>query len=257
MHPSAILSTALLLALASALPLNINLGAYSPALVVGDGAIEFEGGEAAEGIAARTSPTAQQKQTQTHPQPPNTRLNTRRLLQPRIPYHPLLHRRLDFPTEDETTTTTSSDSDSDDPVLPSITLPVPVPPDPDPDPDAKVKRAQLKRQANDGLSGFDRALQFAEVALTSGPDIQLGTGGHGAGVGMIIDNGGDGQGASESVVVPFPTAGGGGQPSPAPAPAPPAAGGGGGAGGLAPPLAPGGGQIASGGQGVVVVGRPG
>jgi hypothetical protein len=27
------------------IPLNINLGAYSPALVVGDGAISFEGGE--------------------------------------------------------------------------------------------------------------------------------------------------------------------------------------------------------------------
>lgn len=30
---------------ARALPLNINLGAYSPALVVGDGALTFEGGE--------------------------------------------------------------------------------------------------------------------------------------------------------------------------------------------------------------------
>ena len=35
--------------LANSLPLNINLGAYSPALVVGDGAISFEG--AAEGGA--------------------------------------------------------------------------------------------------------------------------------------------------------------------------------------------------------------
>ena len=45
MHFQSILSTAALIALASALPLNINLGAYSPAIVVGDGAIEFEGGE--------------------------------------------------------------------------------------------------------------------------------------------------------------------------------------------------------------------
>ncbi|KAI0541777.1 hypothetical protein GGR58DRAFT_497672 [Xylaria digitata] len=40
---------------AVAAPLNINLGAYSPALVVGDGAIGFRGGEgeaAAEGAAA-------------------------------------------------------------------------------------------------------------------------------------------------------------------------------------------------------------
>ncbi|KAI1372995.1 hypothetical protein F4677DRAFT_448819 [Hypoxylon crocopeplum] len=42
-------------ALAAAAPLNINLGAYSPALVVGDGAIGFTGGEgeaATEGAAA-------------------------------------------------------------------------------------------------------------------------------------------------------------------------------------------------------------
>ncbi|KAI1120510.1 hypothetical protein F5Y10DRAFT_272982 [Nemania abortiva] len=41
-------------AVAVAAPLNINLGAYSPALVVGDGAIGFGGAEgeaAAEGAA--------------------------------------------------------------------------------------------------------------------------------------------------------------------------------------------------------------
>lgn len=38
------------------------------------------------------------------------------------------------------------------------------------------------------LAGFDRALRFAEVALTKGPKIQMGTGEGGAGVGMIIDN---------------------------------------------------------------------
>ncbi|KAI2636296.1 hypothetical protein GGS26DRAFT_548415 [Hypomontagnella submonticulosa] len=44
-----------LMALVAAAPLNINLGAYSPALVVGDGAIGFhgeEGAAAAEGAAA-------------------------------------------------------------------------------------------------------------------------------------------------------------------------------------------------------------
>jgi len=38
------------------------------------------------------------------------------------------------------------------------------------------------------LAGFDRALKFAEVALTKGPDIQLGTGAEGSGVGIIVDN---------------------------------------------------------------------
>ena len=45
-----------LLTLTAALPLNINLGAYSPAIVVGDGAISFggaeEGAEGAEGTNA-------------------------------------------------------------------------------------------------------------------------------------------------------------------------------------------------------------
>jgi hypothetical protein len=48
MHPF----TLLFATAALALPLNINLGAYSPALVVGDGAISFEGAEAAEGAGA-------------------------------------------------------------------------------------------------------------------------------------------------------------------------------------------------------------
>lgn len=44
---------ALFAATATAAPLNINLGAYSPALVVGDGALTFEGAEGAkEGAAA-------------------------------------------------------------------------------------------------------------------------------------------------------------------------------------------------------------
>lgn len=37
---------------AAAAPLNINLGAYSPALVVGDGEISFGGAEGAAGAAA-------------------------------------------------------------------------------------------------------------------------------------------------------------------------------------------------------------
>ena len=40
----------------------------------------------------------------------------------------------------------------------------------------------LKRQ----LSGFDRALRYAEAALVKGPRIQMGGGQ--AGIGMIIDN---------------------------------------------------------------------
>lgn len=40
----------------------------------------------------------------------------------------------------------------------------------------------MKRQS----AGFDRALTFAEAALTKGPKVQLGTGA--AGVGILVDN---------------------------------------------------------------------
>lgn len=39
------------------------------------------------------------------------------------------------------------------------------------------------------LAGFDRALTFAEAALTKGPKVQLGTGKEGSGVGIIVENG--------------------------------------------------------------------
>lgn len=38
------------------------------------------------------------------------------------------------------------------------------------------------------LASFDRALKYAEAALTKGPVIQMGTGEGGAGVGLIVDN---------------------------------------------------------------------
>lgn len=54
--------------------------------------------------------------------------------------------------------------------------------------EAEVEKRQegglMKRQS----SGFDRALTFAEAALTKGPKVQLGTGEGGAGVGIIVDN---------------------------------------------------------------------
>lgn len=59
MQFSTLALTLLSLSFAAALPLNINLGAYSPALVVGDGALSF--GEATKTAAATTAqaPAAQ------------------------------------------------------------------------------------------------------------------------------------------------------------------------------------------------------
>ncbi|KAK1991876.1 hypothetical protein LX36DRAFT_715745 [Colletotrichum falcatum] len=128
---STLMTLALLAVGINAAPLNINMGAYSPALVVGDGAISFDGGAeagagegaaaggragagAAEGAAAAAGGAQRE-----------------------------LVRRQD-----------AGDS-------------------------SKVEKRQ---------SGFDRALQFAEVALTKGPDIELGTGEGGAGVGIKVNN---------------------------------------------------------------------
>ena len=62
MQPTTFISALPLFTLAAALPLNINLGAYSPALVVGDGAIELSGEEEEPrrrpATAAASSPTA-------------------------------------------------------------------------------------------------------------------------------------------------------------------------------------------------------
>ncbi|KAG4217384.1 hypothetical protein PC116_g34135 [Phytophthora cactorum] len=53
-------------------------------------------------------------------------------------------------------------------------------------------------RAKRDLAGFDRALTYAEAALTKGPLIQLGTGEGGAGVGIIVDNNGGTVGEGEA-----------------------------------------------------------
>lgn len=45
-----------------------------------------------------------------------------------------------------------------------------------------------EKVAKRDLAGFDRALTYAEAALVKGPKVQLGTGGEGSGVGIIVDN---------------------------------------------------------------------
>ena len=66
------------------------------------------------------------------------------------------------------------------------------------------RERETAKKAKRDLAGFDRALQYAEAGLTKGPDVQLGTGAHGAGVGIIVDNnqaGGAAQNAEAGVVV--------------------------------------------------------
>ncbi|KAK0715073.1 hypothetical protein B0H67DRAFT_233502 [Lasiosphaeris hirsuta] len=183
-YQKSILSFATLLAVASALPLNINLGAYSPALVVGDGAIEFEGQEveqivnALEGAAVNEASAAAPRAaapegvTQASAAPltilsdPNVSLAVpggAKLLEDREP------------------------------------APEPQP-EPSPEP-TTPEDAPAASKAKRDLAGFDRALQYAEAGLTKGPDVELGTGAHGAGVGIIVNNNQAGAAGSGVVVI--------------------------------------------------------
>ncbi|KAI3323002.1 hypothetical protein HD806DRAFT_535497 [Xylariaceae sp. AK1471] len=178
------IAVASFLASVNGLPLNINLGAYSPALVVGDGEISFGGGQdvtnllnALEGAAVNsaaanngaTNGAAQDVQTLEAPATPVTGENT------------------------------VAAQGGETPVATPDTTPVTA------DPNLQQQAAQISGLQGMGkeiapreepelpkvkrdLQGFDRALTFAEAALTKGPIIQLGTGEGGAGVGIIVDN---------------------------------------------------------------------
>ncbi|KAK7750255.1 hypothetical protein SLS62_007772 [Diatrype stigma] len=182
-----------LLANVGAVPLNINLGAYSPALVVGDGEISFGGGndvtelmntlEGAAVNAAAGSSSARQTDEVV---------------------------AADAGSEVNIAAVEDAATETQEETLPSVTE----------DPNLAEQAAQISAlqgiakekeieprdpsiteapKVKRDLAGFDRALQYAEAALTKGPVIQLGTGEGGSGVGIIVDNTGGqiGEGAAE------------------------------------------------------------
>ncbi|KAI0408222.1 hypothetical protein F4802DRAFT_594659 [Xylaria palmicola] len=180
------------LASVNGLPLNINLGAYSPALVVGDGEISFGGGQdvtsllnALEG-AAVTSAAANNGATNGAAQEVQA---------------------LDAPA-DPTPAESTVAAQGGETVIPTPEATPEVTPDVTTaaaDPNLQEQAAQISTLQGMGkeiapreepeqaktkrdLAGFDRALTYAEAALTKGPIIQLGTGEGGAGVGIIVDN---------------------------------------------------------------------
>ncbi|SPQ21860.1 50ab53b7-0d06-40d9-93bd-c9ba025eed2c [Thermothielavioides terrestris] len=152
--------------LAAALPLNINLGAYSPALVVGDGEISFGGAaNAAAGGNANTAAGGTVVAAAAATSAP-------------------------------TPVPTAAESAATDPVLAEQAQQI-----------ASLQGLgkAIAPRIGDGklgkrdLAGFNRALTFAEAALTKGPKVELGTGAEGSGVGIIVDHntvgGGQGDGA--------------------------------------------------------------
>ncbi|KAK4191418.1 hypothetical protein QBC35DRAFT_375780 [Podospora australis] len=144
--------------LVAALPLNINLGAYSPALVVGDGEISFGGKQdvsnlmnALEGAAVDAASGAAGS---SHP----------------LPAAPASE--VSSPTSVEAAAAPAAD-----PALSQQAAQI-----------AALQGMGKKQIAPRDLAGFDRALTYSEAALVKGPKVELGTGAEGAGVGIIVDN---------------------------------------------------------------------
>jgi hypothetical protein len=142
----------------NALPLNINLGAYSPALVVGDGEISFGGkqdvsnlmnaleGAAVSGAAAngQAAPAAPVAAAVAQPATAGTNIN---------------------PAQDTTQVTSLQGMGKE--IAPRIVNLVP----------------SAEKEKRD-ITGFNAALNYATGALKTSPEIQLGTGEGGSGVGI-------------------------------------------------------------------------
>ncbi|KAI1125383.1 hypothetical protein F5Y10DRAFT_279564 [Nemania abortiva] len=177
------IAVASFLASVNGLPLNINLGAYSPALVVGDGEISFGGGQdvtsllnALEGAAV----TGAAANTATNGAAENVQA---------------VEAASDPTPAEETVAAQGSET-----VTPAAEA-TPAAADPALQEQAQQisalqglgkeiapREGEEQSKTKRDLQGFDRALTFAEAALTKGPIIQLGTGEGGAGVGIIVDN---------------------------------------------------------------------
>ncbi|KAI0120110.1 hypothetical protein GGR51DRAFT_554146 [Nemania sp. FL0031] len=178
------IAVASFLASVNGLPLNINLGAYSPALVVGDGEISFGGGQdvtsllnalegaAVTGAAANTAATngaAQDVQAAEVPADPTPAEGTvaAQGSETVVPATEATPAAADAGLQEQAQQITALQG------LGKEIAP---------------REGEEQPKAKRDLQGFDRALTFAEAALTKGPIIQLGTGEGGAGVGIIVDN---------------------------------------------------------------------
>ncbi|KAF4635863.1 hypothetical protein G7Y89_g2227 [Cudoniella acicularis] len=184
-----ILLAAVLATYATAVPLNINLGAYSPALVVGDGEISFGGkadvtnlmnalegaavsGAAANGAAAPATPATTQPAQAAAAQPGTP-----------------------APQADgQQATQIASLQGMGKEIAPRV-----------------VRLAERAVEGRD-LSGFDRALKYAADAIKTTPEINLGTEASGVG---ILQKAGSAAGGTNTGTQP--KAAGGQAPAQAPA----------------------------------------
>ncbi|KAL2874531.1 hypothetical protein SGCOL_010305 [Colletotrichum sp. CLE4] len=165
----------------NALPLNINLGAYSPALVVGDGEISFGGRNdvsqlmnVLEGAAVNAAQGAANAPAAAPAAPaaPAT---------PATPQQPPQQAAASVGGATPVTATSSDNQINEAQAIAALQgMGKEIAP--------RVQLTKARPAEKRDLSGFDRALKYAEAALVKGPKVQLGTGQEGSGVGMIIDN---------------------------------------------------------------------
>ena len=144
----------------SALPLNINLGAYSPALVVGDGEISFGSGAEAEALV-------------------NTLTGAAAGAEAGSTIEGLSRAGEDTPTIIAPAAASASASS-----LPSGIFGIGRRIEPRKD----IADASVEEKRD--LAGFNAALNFATGALKTSPGVELGTGEGGSGVGITVKPGG-------------------------------------------------------------------
>ncbi|KAL3423833.1 hypothetical protein PVAG01_05580 [Phlyctema vagabunda] len=159
----------------SALPLNINLGAYSPALVVGDGEISFGGkqdvtnlmnaleGAAVNGAAANAAGVKETALPPASPADP-----------PAAAAAAVSPTASATPAVGNGATQITALQGMGKEIAPRVV------------PFSKDGVKSTKRD----LAGFDRALNYAAAALKTSPEVQLGTGEGGSGVGITVKAGG-------------------------------------------------------------------
>ena len=167
MHSQFLLLATVLAANVNALPLNINLGAYSPALVVGDGEISFGGKadvsnlmNALEGAAVAGAANAATAATTQAAAAVVPAASTAAVQQ--------------ASTVDNTQITSLQGMGKE--IAPRVVQFV------------KTPTASPKEKRD--INGFNAALSFATGALKTSPEVQLGTGEGGSGVGITQKAGG-------------------------------------------------------------------
>ncbi|PBP18213.1 hypothetical protein BUE80_DR011087 [Diplocarpon rosae] len=173
MHSNYLLAFAVFAPYLHALPLNINLGAYSPALVVGDGEISFGGRQdvsnlmnalqgasqgAAQAAATAAAPTA---------------------AAPAAPAQAPAAAAVVQPADSTAIQTVPADQAAQVTALQGMGKEIA----------PRVVQLHTAAQKRD-LQGFNAALSYASAALKTSPEVQLGTGTEGSGVGITQKAGG-------------------------------------------------------------------